>query len=200
VTVDANLSVTGTTTITTADINGGAIDGTTIGGSSAGAGTFSALTVNGSLGNLAVQSSGAELHFSRNENNDFLANGGTSASLTVGANNNLILKTGATLTERMRIDSSGNVGIGSSSPSGKLEVRTGAVSHILLARQEIRVSLTLQSPLLHHLPILELEHLANYNFWLGTTVGSIGTDGTTTYIAGASKALKLEATRFIPRD
>jgi len=39
-----NATFTGTSTITTADINGGAIDGTTIGASSAAAGTFSTLT------------------------------------------------------------------------------------------------------------------------------------------------------------
>jgi hypothetical protein len=272
VTIAADLSVTGTTTITTADINGGAIDGTTIGGSSAGAGTFSALTVNGSLGNLAVQSSGAELHFSRNENNDFLANGGTSASLTVGANNNLILKTGATLTERMRIDSSGNVGIGSSSPSGKLEVRTGggvayftrtagdtgvinpaialatsstntrigasgelqflvgAVGTAAISQSEAMridssqnvlvgktttagafntVGTELRSTGLVQSTVdgskcIDLNRLTSDGDIIGfskagTSVGSIGTDGTTTYVAGASKALKLGATQFIPR-
>ena len=40
---------TGTTTIPTADINGGNIDGTTIGGSSAAAGTFTDLTASGTL-------------------------------------------------------------------------------------------------------------------------------------------------------
>jgi excisionase family DNA binding protein len=40
---------TGTTTISTADINGGAIDGTIIGGSSAAAGTFTSLTATGDL-------------------------------------------------------------------------------------------------------------------------------------------------------
>lgn len=35
--------------------------------------------------------------------------------------------------------------------------------------------------------------------YTNSTVGLIGTDGTTTYVAGASKALKLGATQFIPR-
>jgi hypothetical protein len=67
------------------------------------------LTVDGSLGSFAVQSSGAEVHFSRNENNDILANGGTSASFTIGANNNLTFKTGATLTQRLQIASNGDI-------------------------------------------------------------------------------------------
>jgi hypothetical protein len=115
-------------TLTTADINAGTIDGTVIGGSTAAAGTFTTgqfntslnvdgtattdgLTVDGSLGSFAVQSSGAEVHFSRNDNNDILANGGTSASFTIGANNNLTFKTGATLTQRLQIASNGNLSL-----------------------------------------------------------------------------------------
>ena len=45
----ASPTFTGTTTIPTVDINGGAIDGTTIGGSSAGAGTFTNLTASGTV-------------------------------------------------------------------------------------------------------------------------------------------------------
>ena len=45
----AGPTFTGTTTIPTADINGGNIDGTTIGGSSAAAGTFTDLTASGTL-------------------------------------------------------------------------------------------------------------------------------------------------------
>jgi hypothetical protein len=71
--------------------------------------TADGLTVDGSLGSFAVQASGAELHFSRNENNDILANGGTSASFTIGANNNLTLKTGATLTQRLQIANNGDI-------------------------------------------------------------------------------------------
>ena len=104
--VQADGAVTGTTGQFSTSLN---VDGTV---------TADGLTVDGTLGSFAVQASGAEVHFSRNENNDLLANGGTSASLTVGANNNLIFKTGASLSEVARIDSSGNVGIGSSTIDG----------------------------------------------------------------------------------
>ncbi len=45
----ASPTFTGTTTIPTVDINGGAIDGTTIGAASAGAGTFTNLTASGTV-------------------------------------------------------------------------------------------------------------------------------------------------------
>jgi hypothetical protein len=52
----ASPTFTGTTTIPTADINGGAIDGTVIGGSTAAAGSFTTLTATGNvvLGNAAT--------------------------------------------------------------------------------------------------------------------------------------------------
>ena len=84
--------------------------------------TADSLIVDGSLGQIALQSSGAELHFSRNGNNDLLANGGSSAALTIGANDNVRFLTGST--ERMRIDASGSVGIGTSSPVVKLSVKS----------------------------------------------------------------------------
>lgn len=74
----ASPTFTGTTTIPTADINGGTIDGVTIGGSSAGAGTFTTFTSTGIDDN---------------------------ASATA-----------------LTIDSSGRVGIGTSSPNTKLDV------------------------------------------------------------------------------
>jgi hypothetical protein len=73
------------------------------------------VTVAGSLGNLSLNTSGAEIHLSRNGNNDIFANGGTSADLTVGANRKLVFKTGSSLTERARIDASGNLLVGKSS-------------------------------------------------------------------------------------
>jgi hypothetical protein len=120
--------------------------------------TADGLTVDGSLGSFAVQSSGAEVHFSRNENNDILANGGTSASFTIGANNNLTFKTGATLTQRLQIASNGNLslyedtgttpkffwdasaeslGIGTSSPVRPLSVK-GSQEQLTLSEGDAR--------------------------------------------------------------
>ena len=60
----ASPTFTGTTTIPTVDINGGAIDGTTIGAASAGAGTFTNLTASTSftLNGVAITSTAAELN------------------------------------------------------------------------------------------------------------------------------------------
>jgi hypothetical protein len=76
------------------------------------------LHVLGSLGAFRVLDSGAEVHFSRDGNNDFLANGGTSSQLTIGANTNLIFETGTGLPEVARFNSAGSFGIGSTSLSG----------------------------------------------------------------------------------
>ena len=80
------------------------------------------VTVAGSLGNLSLNTSGAEIHLSRNGNNDILANGGTSADLTLGANRKLVFKTGSSLTERARLDSSGNFLLNGTNATGKLVV------------------------------------------------------------------------------
>lgn len=63
------------------------------------------LHIGGSVGHLKLKSSGAEIEFTRN---------GPSVLTASDANGYLIFQTGG-LNERMRIDSSGNVGIGSSS-------------------------------------------------------------------------------------
>jgi hypothetical protein len=86
------------------------------------------LDVSGSLGNFYVGTSGAELFFTRNENNDFLANAGSSAGIRLGAQSYLRFDTGTTLTERMRITSGGYVGIGTTSPN----ISAGAVGSTVL--------------------------------------------------------------------
>ena len=110
------------------------------------------LTLNGSLGNFQVSSNGAQVFFSRNDNNTIYANGGTSAHLSIGANNSFIVQTGSTLTERLRITSTGQlsfigggssgspaVGFNGSAPAnslvidstGKVGIGTSAPSAIL---------------------------------------------------------------------
>jgi hypothetical protein len=92
------------------------------------------LTLNGSLGNFQVSSNGAQVFFSRNSNNTISANGGTSADLSIEANNSFNVQTGSTLTERLRITSAGLVGVGTSSPSNDLDVLKTASGSTTTAR------------------------------------------------------------------
>jgi hypothetical protein len=124
------LQVTGTAKIT----GNTSIDTDTFfvdaGSNRVGIGTISAtakLHVLGSLGAFRVLDSGAEVHFSRDGNNDFFANGGVSSQLTIGANTNLIFKSGTGLPERMRLDASGNLGIGNT-PTAALDVKASTTS------------------------------------------------------------------------
>jgi hypothetical protein len=96
--------------------------------------TADGLTVEGSLGNLQLQASGAELHFSRDGNNDLLANGGSSADLTVGAKNVLKIKTGTGFTERLRIDTSGNVTINETGTDADFRVESDTSTHALFVQ------------------------------------------------------------------
>ena len=124
------------------------------------------VTVAGSLGNLSLNTSGAEIHLSRNGNNDIFANGGTSADLTVGANRNLVFRTGSSLTERARLDSSGNLLVGkTSSAFGTAGVQASASNGLWSTRSS--------------LPPLALNRLSSdgsiVDFYKdGSTVGSIG--------------------------
>jgi hypothetical protein len=101
-----------------------------------GIGTTSAtgkLHVNGSLGSFRVLDSGAEVYFSRDNNNDIYANGGSSAAISIGAQNHVRFLTGTTLTERMRLDASGNLGLGvtpSAWHSGVRAMQVGLASSI----------------------------------------------------------------------
>ena len=80
--------------------------------------------LSGSIGNFQIASSGAEVFFTRNENNDILATGGTSSGITLGAQSYIKFSVGTSYTERMRITSGGNVGIGTTDPNDKLTIWT----------------------------------------------------------------------------
>jgi hypothetical protein len=72
------------------------------------------LEVGGTLGNFGVADNGCELFFTRNANNNINASGG-SATLNYNAGAGHIYAVGGT--ERARIDSSGNFGVGVISPA-----------------------------------------------------------------------------------
>jgi hypothetical protein len=66
----------------------------------------------------------------------FYANGTTSVVLGTTAASNVPLTFQTADTERMRIDSSGNVGIGTASPSKKLSIATGATNQVLIGTSD----------------------------------------------------------------
>jgi hypothetical protein len=74
--------------------------------------------LSGSIGNFQVASSGAEIFLTRNDNNDILATGGTTSGITIGAQSYVRFSTGTGYTERVRINSSGSVTIGTTSLTG----------------------------------------------------------------------------------
>jgi hypothetical protein len=65
--------------------------------------------LSGSSGNFQIASSGAEVFFTRNDNNDLLANGGSSAGIRFGGQSQLRFATGTGLSTRLTIDVSGNI-------------------------------------------------------------------------------------------
>ena len=113
---DANLNaaLSGNTlsslTITSVDINGGTIDGAVIGGSSAAAGTFTTVTASGDL-TIADK---------------IVHSGDTNTAIRFPAADTVTVETSGV--ERLRVTSGGDVGIGTSSPSVRLDVRDSIAS------------------------------------------------------------------------
>ena len=155
----------GTVPLASPDINGGTIDGATIGGTTAGAGTFTTGTFSGNLivdtNTLFVDSANNRVGIGTSSPSyaiDTLssgaivaqfkrdASGGGSGGIRFGNNdkqftlygdnsNGLTIYDGST--ERMRIDGSGNVGIGTSSPDAKMNIEqsgAGNFDSIILSR------------------------------------------------------------------
>jgi hypothetical protein len=104
---------TGEVDISKVDIDGGTIDGVTIGGASAGAGTFTTLTATGDV-DIADK---------------IVHTGDTNTAIRFPAADTVTVETAGA--ERLRIDSSGNVGIGTSSPVNILQ--TYSTGNTLLA-------------------------------------------------------------------
>jgi hypothetical protein len=96
--------------LTTTDINGGTIDGTVIGGASAAAGTFTTLSASGVTTVQAGTVSAPAITTTGDTNTGIFFPAADTIAFTEGG------------AEAMRIDSSGNVGIGTSSPGQRLEV------------------------------------------------------------------------------
>jgi len=84
-----NLTVTGTSTLTTVDINGGAIDGTTIGGAAAADGTFTNVVL--TTGNISDNTGDVEINDNTNITGTLTASAATDLNGTLAVNGNVTL-------------------------------------------------------------------------------------------------------------
>jgi hypothetical protein len=144
--------------LTTTDINGGTIDGAVIGGASAAAGSFTTLNTSGQV---VFNDAGADV--------DFRVEGDTDANL-------------------LFVDASADaVGIGTSTPTSKLEVYTGTGAFNAVQAQ-FNASNT---------PIVFACNNSNGDAYLGhNTVQVSGTDGQTYAITNAAAKLRMNGGNF----
>jgi hypothetical protein len=109
-----------------ADINGGTIDGVTIGGASAGAGTFTTLTAGSGTHTIGDGTAASQVIIKASSTTNATIDFGDSDDTNIGriqynnTDNSMLFRTNNA--ERMRIDSSGNVGIGIATPSTDLHL------------------------------------------------------------------------------
>lgn len=114
-----NLWIDGTANIDslvadTVDINAGTIDGTVIGGSSAAAITGTTITASG---DVVVA-------------DKIVHTGDTNTAIRFPAADTVTIETSGA--ERLRVDSSGNIGIGTTTPGGGLHIQSGSANRIRL--------------------------------------------------------------------
>ena len=108
---------TGEVNITKVDIDSGAIDGTTIGGSSAAAGTFTTVTASGDV-TIADK---------------IVHSGDTNTAIRFPAADTVTVETSGA--ERLRVDSSGNLGLGVTPSAWGSSVKVAQVSNASIAGQ-----------------------------------------------------------------